>query len=241
MILERVLSAADADRALRSFRKLARHDIARWALTGGFAVEIHRLRLGRGAGIRALNDLDFITDSFACIPDTLADDFLFRHIHPFDPPGKTMLQAIDPDTSVRIDVFRAYGATMRRTSLLDFPAGAIQLISLEDLVARTARLALDLADGACIPAKHAVDFMRLVELVDSAEVEGAWLDHRRPQHPVSFAETIHLLRNLIPARQDLLIVPGYAKDATERCERCAATAAFPLADQNVVLSLLGYC
>jgi len=241
MILERFLSARDADRASRSFRKLARHDIARLALTGGVAVEIHALRLGCGAGIRCLNDLDFMAGSFACIPDTLSDDFLFRHIHPSDPPGRTMLQAIDPDTALRIDVFRACAATMRRTSLLDLPGAPVQLISLEDLLARTARLALDLAEGAFVPAKHAIDFMRLAELVDPSKVESIWQDHRRPRHPASFAETVGRLNNLIPACKNLLITPDYSKDATEICGRCAQTSAFRLADPNVVLSLLGYC
>jgi hypothetical protein len=35
--VERFLSAHDADRALRVFRKLTRHDTGGWALTGGFA------------------------------------------------------------------------------------------------------------------------------------------------------------------------------------------------------------
>ena len=56
-----------------------------------------------------------------------------------------MLQLIDPDSALRIDVFRAYGATMRMTVRLDLPTGMPQLISREDLVARAARLALDLA------------------------------------------------------------------------------------------------
>lgn len=42
----------------------------------------------------------------------LANDFTFSHIHPLDPPGKMLLQAIDPDSAVRIDVFRAYGETI---------------------------------------------------------------------------------------------------------------------------------
>jgi len=226
---------------LRSFRKLARHDISRWALTGGFAIEIHRQRLGCEPRTRALNDLDFIAGSFDCIPDTLARDFLFRHIHPFDRPGKTILQAIDSDTVVRIDVFRAYGATMQRASSMELPAGTVQLISLEDLVARIARLVLDLAEGVSVPAKHAVDFIRLAGLVDPLQVESAWPDHRRPQHPTSFAETTRLLHRLIPARQHLLITTDYSKDATEECGRCAPTAAFHLADPSVVQSLLGYC
>jgi hypothetical protein len=71
-----------------AFRKLARHEIRHWALTGGFAFEIHAERLGLQPSVRALNDLDFIAPSFDYIPGTLPRDFLFRHIHPLDPPGK---------------------------------------------------------------------------------------------------------------------------------------------------------
>src|SRR5207244_3791341 len=98
------LSVADADRALHTFCKLARHEIGQWAVTGGFAIEIHHWRLARQCSIRSLNDIDFIARSFECIPQTLADDFLFRHIHPLDPPGKTMMQLIDPERALRIDV-----------------------------------------------------------------------------------------------------------------------------------------
>ena len=91
------------------------------------------MRLRGEPSIRGLNDLDFITDSFDFIPETLATDFLFRHIHPFDTPGKTMLQFVDPDSALRMDLFRACGAPMTRTVRLDLPSGAIQLVSLEDL------------------------------------------------------------------------------------------------------------
>jgi hypothetical protein len=139
------LAGSDAQRVLSSFRKLARHDIGRWVLTGGLATEIHRLRAGCRPCLRPLNDIDFIADSFDCIPESLADDFLFRHIHPTDPPGKTMLQCIDPESALRIDVFRAYGGTIGRAIEVDLPVGSLRLISLEDLAARMARLALDLA------------------------------------------------------------------------------------------------
>jgi len=241
MFPERFLSAEDASRAWRTFRKLARHDVSHWALTGGFAIEFHRWQVRSAPYIRALNDLDFIASSFDGIPDTVAEDFLFRHIHPLDPPGRTMMQCVDPDTAVRIDVFRANGATMSRASRVDLPVGTIRLISVEDLVARTARLVLDLAEGVPVPAKHARDFLGLLELVDPPEVEAAWQDHRRSQHPASFAETSRRLQDLIPASQKLLINPDYSKDATEVCERCAPTAVFRLADPAVVRSVLGYC
>jgi len=240
-MFQEFLSVADAERALYAFRKLARHEIGLWAVTGGFAVEIHHWRLGRPCSPRSLNDIDFIASSFAQIHHTLADDFLFRHIHPMGPPGKTMLQLIDPESALRIDVFRASGATMDRAFQQDLQSGTFKLVSIEDLAAREARLTLDLAQHVPVPSKHAQDFLRLIELVDDAEVEPAWQDHRNPQHPVTFAETKRLLQDLIPAHPELLITPSYSNNTEEICTRCNSTSAFQLADPKVVLSLLGYC
>ncbi len=152
-----------------------------------------------------------------------------------------MLQFIDPDNAMRMDVFRACGATMSRAFRLDLPSGAIRLISLEDLVARTARLTLDLAENVAVPFKHASDFLRLTELVDPSQVEIAWQDHRKPKHPATFAESKHLLQHLIPTRPQLIIAPHYSHDTKELCPRCKPTAAFRLADPNLIMTLLGYC
>jgi hypothetical protein len=151
------------------------------------------------------------------------------------------LQFIDPDNALRIDVFRAYGATMSRTSRLDFSFGTIQITSLEDLAARAARMMLDIAHGVPVPSKHAIDFLRLLQMVHPTEVEAAWQDHRRPKHPVTFEETNTLLQALIPAHPELLITSEYSKNVQKVCPRCAPTSAFKLVDSNVVMSLLGYC
>lgn len=240
-MLRQFLSVADANRALRTLRKLCQHDIHGWALTGGLAVEVHRLQRGCQPSPRALNDIDFMAESFDGIPETLGNDFLFRHIHPCDPPNRTMLQLVDAKGKLRIDVFRSYGGTMCRTANLDLSGCTMKVISLEDLTARTARLALDLASGAPTPSKYATDFLRLVELLDPLEVETAWLDHRKPGHPVTFKAATDLLHDLISARQNLLITPDYSKDAEDVCLRCQSIRAFRLADPKVILSLLGYC
>ena len=240
MSFDQFLSSADAARVSHAFAKLARHDIRNWALTGGLAIELHRLRRGGRPSPRALNDIDFMAASFDSIPRSLADDFLFRHIHPLDPPGKTMLQMIDAETALRIDVFRAYGAEMSRTSTLQLPTAAIRLASFEDLLARTARQALDLTRGVPTPCVHAADFLRLAESCEPAAVEAVWPDHRKPWQPATFQEASQLLHELIPARPNLLIARDYSKDADEVCPRCRSTAAFQFADPRVVLSLLGY-
>jgi hypothetical protein len=240
-MLHRFLSSADSERAFHTFRKLLQHDVSRWALAGSLALEIHCLLRGQPPPIRPLNDIDFVAAAFNCIPETLAKDFLFRHVHPLDPPGKTMLQLIDARTSMRIDLFRAYGAIMSRTVTVHLPSGPIQLISLEDVLARTARLLLDLDRGVPVPVKHAHDYLRLLELVRPSDVETAWRDHRKATHPSTFSETNALLQMLIPARRNLLIAPEYSKDTSAICPRCTPHSCFPLADANVVLSLLGYC
>lgn len=185
--------------------------------------------------------MDFVAESFDCIPQTLAEDFIFRHIHPQDPPGKNMLQFVDLDTAVRIDVFRAIGTAMVRTSEVSFRFGTFRLISLGDLVARAARLSLDLQEGVPTPAKYARDFLRLVELVDPTQVEAAWQDHRKPRHPATFADADNLLQQLIPDRPELLITPVYSQNTEEFCPRCTSTAALRLADPKVVMATLGYC
>jgi hypothetical protein len=114
MTYDDVLSEFDRERAERTFRKLFCHDLSRWALMGGFAIESHIKRCGGGGAIRPLHDIDFIVSSFDCIPASLAEDFLLRHVHPNDRPGKTLLQCVDPETAVRVDVFRAYGGVMNR-------------------------------------------------------------------------------------------------------------------------------
>ena len=239
--MQRFLSIDDSTRAFNTLRKLALHEVSRWVLVGGLAAEFHCLRVGHSHAIRPLNDIDFVAPAFECIPETLARDFLFRHVHPFDPPGKTMMQLVDADTSLRVDVFRADGGIMSRAISVDVPSGPLRVISVEDVVAYEARLLLDLDASVPVPAKHADDYLRLAELVKSSNMETAWQDHRKPTHPMTFGETNTLVKRLITTRRDLLFSPEYSKEAAEICRRCVPTPPFQLADPNVVLSLLGYC
>jgi hypothetical protein len=188
-----------------------------------------------------LNDLDFITREFEAIPRSLAGQFLFRHIHPLDPPGKTILQLIDGDTSLRVDVFRADGATMSRTTKTALGSIPVRLISLEDLAARAARLVLDLAADQQVEQKYASDYLRIAALVDTLQVEVAWRDQRRPTDPMTFREANLLLRDLIPARSSLLTTSDYSQDTRATCPRCLPSPPFELADSDVVRSLLAYC
>jgi hypothetical protein len=90
-------------------------------------------------------------------------------------------------------------------------------------------------------SKHARDFLRLINLVEPAEVEAVWQDHRQPDHPLTFEKANALLHYLIPNHQELLVTAEYSKDTEAGCPRCSPTATFELANPNVILSLLGYC
>jgi len=241
MVLDLFFNAAESARVTRTLRNLSLHDISHWALTGGVAIEFQILHHGGEPITRQLHDLDFMTASFDSIPETIGNALLVRHVHPHDPPGKNMLQVVDPETEVRIDVFRAYGLEMDRTSVIENAALAFKMVSLHDLVARHARLNWNLMEGKPVDPKYARDFLRLIELVSTEEVECIWQEHRTYQSPESFAETAQQLRRVIASRPDLLVPPTYSTNVYQECPRCEGTEAFPLADPRRIRSILGYC
>jgi hypothetical protein len=240
-MLQHFLSIADSTRADAVLRRLAGHNIDGWALTGGVAVGLHSAASGTEPHGRSLNDLDFVTERFEAIPETLGRDFLFRHVHPYQQPGGTMMQLVDADARLRIDVFRAVGGTFKRASRIKLPVGEVTVVAVEDLIARTARLLLDLASGVPVPAKHAEDFLLLSTMLGGRDAQSAWCDHRKAHQPASFAEVRKILTALIPHQRDLLITPEYSQDVHARCERCVPSAVFPLADPFAIVSVLGYC
>jgi hypothetical protein len=235
------LCAADRKRVLNTLQKLSRHYLSGWALAGGLAVEIHCLRGGLPHSTRPLNDIDFVAAALDCAPETLSRDFLVRHVHPLDPPGKMMLQLVAPNARLRIDLFRAYGAILSRTLSLNSRFGPIELISAEDALARATRLVLDLRLGVPVAKKHADDCLRLVKITPTSAAEAAWQDHRAPDHPTTFHEAHAVIQSLIATHARLLITPEYSRDATQICSRCISMPEFPLADPHLILSLLGHC
>jgi hypothetical protein len=76
-------------------------------------------------------------------------------------------------------------------------------------------------------------------LADCDEVEPAWQEHRKPNHPASFADAAHLLQDLIGTEWDLQFVPAYSQDVFAACSRCEPTQDFTLAAAMRVLSLFG--
>jgi hypothetical protein len=241
MDLSTFFNPAEALRAGRTLRNLAQHAISRWAITGGLAIEIHILQRGGDSLTRPLHDIDFMTSSFDAIPASLGQQLLLRHVHPHDPPGKNMLQGVDPETEVRIDVFRAYGSEMERLVPVTIAGLRLQMVSLEDLLARHARLNCDLMEGNLVAPKFARDFLRMIDLVTPDALESIWQEHRKPRQPKSFSQTLIHLRQAIATRTDLLVSPTYSTDVHEVCKRCEKVEDFPLTDASQILAILGYC
>jgi hypothetical protein len=240
--LDRFLTSADAERAARTLQRLARHGLGPLVLTGSFALELHFLARGAPPILPPLHDIDFLVDSFPTIPRALAHDLLLRHIHPHDPPAKTLLQGVDPATSIRIDIFRAYGNELARAQPITLVGIPVHIVALEDLLARHARLCCDILGDRPVDPKFARDFIRLLDLnVPDSAIEPVWREHRKPSQPARFAETVSALRNTIRERRDLLVPSAYSTDVLEICPRCHATPYFPLAPAQEILTHLGYC
>jgi len=237
MIFNGVLSQPDQARADQTLGKLLTHNISRWALTGGIATEIHLRQAGAEPAPRTLNDLDFIVSSFDCIPESLSNDFLIRHVHPSDPPRKTLLQCVDPETGLRVDVFRAHSSEMNRAELLN---PQLRIVSREYLAARAGRLTWDLIQEPVDP-KYVRDFLRLLRIVQIQEVEEVWQHHKNGNSPKTFAAAAEGVHKLIESRSQFLVSPTYSMDLDTVCPRCRNVEGFPLADARVIFSILGYC
>ena len=158
-LFEAILSEDDAARATVVVNDLLARGF-HGSLTGSLAIAAHLRARGRSAGRRPLSDIDFVVDRFTTIPESLADRFLLNHVHPYAPEGKTLVQLIDPEHALRVDVFRAFGATVSRGGPLGVDTGPLDVVAIEDLLARmTAYIYSHLCAGRAIDAKYALSFL----------------------------------------------------------------------------------
>src|SRR4051794_37948025 len=212
------LSTSDAQRVSLLLEKLSACGFRGGALTGSLATEAHLLSQGRNTE-RPLNDVDFVVESIASIPGSLADGFLVHHIHPRAPEGKMLLQLIDREQALRIDFFRQFGATLTRVVGLKAPTGPLTVISLEDLIARTTALVVgSLRLGKPIDPKHARAFRRLAGLGERGRIDAAWHDHRQSELE-SFHQAAQLAHQLLDHHPELAIRERYSAEVSV-CPQC---------------------
>ena len=229
------LSARDAQRVSLAMEKLSAYGFRGGALAGGVAAQAHLLARGLGTEQRPLNDLDFVVESFAAIPGSLAGRFLVHHVHPQALEGKTLLQLIDPEQALRIDFFRQFGATLTRTERLH----GLTVISLEDVIARTTSLVLGhLRKGQPLDVKHARGFRRVSGLGDSAKIDAAWRDHRQAEREW-FRDAERGARELLARHPELIIREQYSAEV-RICPKCQDDGPFQRARPDTIVKALGY-
>jgi hypothetical protein len=233
------LTGDDAQRASDAVEKLLATGFCNGALAGGLAIEARLRSHGRPMYGRALNDVDLVVEDFNAIPAALGDRFLLNHIHPYAPEGKTLLQLIDQERALRIDLFRAFGTTLLRASVLDDQTGPLPVLAVEDLVARTtAHVCSRLRQGREIDVKHARAFTRLVGLGRSKQLAEAWRDHHQDV-PGTLEEAAQQVHQLLARRPDVLVSEEYSTVVTA-CDRCQDYGPFRLAPPDMIVDVLGY-
>jgi len=237
-VFSALLKRDDARRASDVAERLLA-DGFRGALTGSLATEAQLRTHGRPIDRRALNDLDIVVDSFNAIPPSLADRFLVHHIHPDAPEGKTLLQLVDKESALRVDLFRAFGATLTRACVVDEQTGRLPVLAVEDLVARsTAHVCGRLRQGRPIDVKYVRAFTRLAGLGEPPELAAAWRDHRQ-ELPGTLEEATREANELLLRCPGLLVRETYSTVVTA-CDQCRDHGPFRRAAPEVIVSILGY-
>jgi hypothetical protein len=122
---------------------------------------------------------------------------------------------------------------------LDNETGALTVLSVEDLVARTTALVCGaLRQGRQIDVKHATAFDRLRGLGGEAELVVAWDEHRQDV-PGTLDEAVEETLRLRDAHPELVVVEEYSTEVVE-CGRCRTHGAFQVAPAGKIVEVLGY-
>jgi hypothetical protein len=238
-VFEGLLHEGDARRATAVIDVVRGHGI-RCALTGGLAIGVRLRSHGRPVERRSLNDIDLVVATFESIPVSLAHSFLQHHVHPEATDGATLLQLIDPAHALRVDLFRAFGDTLSRATKLDHEAGELEVLSIEDLVARTTALVCGrLRRGLTVDVKHASAFSALFDLGRPQQLAAAWNDHRQ-QVPGTLEDAWREAARLLEAHPELVVVGEYPSDPVP-CDRCRPHRSFRPASPETIVEILGYC
>jgi hypothetical protein len=233
-----LLHEEDARRATETLGAVLAHGL-RCALTGGLAIAAQLRAHGRPVERRRLNDIDLVVQGFGTIPESVTASFLLHHVHPDAIEGKTLLQLIDETTAVRVDLFRAFGSTLTRAAPLDEETGALHVLSVEDLVARTTALVCgSLRRRNTIDAKHATAFTRLQGLGRPEQLAAAWSDHRQ-RVPGTLADATRETIQLLETYPELVVAEKYSTLVTP-CERCREQGPFRSAPADRIVRTLGY-
>jgi hypothetical protein len=194
--------------------------------------------LGRVMAPRRLNDVDLVVGDFGALPESLADSFLFNHVHPAAAEGPVLLQLIDQSLALRIDLFRAFGRSLSRAVNVA-PSVPLSVLAVEDLRARaTAIVYGHLHRQRPLDPKHVSAMQDLAGLGERDALRAAWEEHRQGL-PGSFDEAHRKACQLVDERPELL-VPDENSAAIEPCDRCRDVGRFRPSAPERIVEVLGY-
>jgi len=238
-VFAHLLEPPDAHRATAVVETLLAHGF-RGALTGGLAIDAQLRAYGQTVERRPFNDIDFVVESFASIPESLAGSFLSHHVHPDATNGKTLLQLVDEAHRVRVDLFQAVGKTLLRTVPMYDGTCDLDVLAIEDLAARTTALVCGrLLRGLPIDVKHVRAFKRLRGLGEAPKLNTAWNDHRQ-RVPGTLDEASREAARLLESHPELVVVERYSSEPVT-CDRCRRYGPFGPVSPSKVIEVLGYC
>jgi hypothetical protein len=233
-----LLHEDDARRATKTVGAVLAHDL-RCALTGGLAIAAQLRAHGRPVERGRLNDIDLVVHGFGAIPESVTASFLLHHVHPDATEGKILLQLIDETTAVRVDLFRSFGNTLARASASDDETGELDVLSVEDLVARTTALVCgSLRLGEKVDVTYATAFTRLLGVGRPEQLAVAWSDHRQAV-PGTLDEATREAIRLLAAHPELVVVEEYSAAVT-LCEGCRKRGPFRPGAADKIIQTLGY-
>jgi hypothetical protein len=129
------------------------------------------------------------------------------------------------------------------SSRLSSETGELDVLSIEDLVARTTALVCGhLTRRKAIDVKHATAFRRLRSLGEPAKLAAAWADHRQ-QVPGTLDEASQEAARLLESRPELVVVERYSSEIVP-CERSSVWTISPRGageDRRDTRVFLGAC
>jgi hypothetical protein len=223
----------------RVLAKLDACGLTEYVVTGSLALEA-ALRCAAGQQAR-LNDIDIVVPRYDDIPSGIGTAFLVRHVHPRRPKGKLLMQLVDPDEAVRIDIFTPNGATMARCRPAYIADFTIKIVSAEDMASRITSELRSITRGEAVRRKCAVDFGRIIAIVDQSLVESVWPEHRGINDLETFAGAVEAIQTALLVGNGRFIDSIYSRAPGMECPHCENKAPFQLTDPRVILAILGYC
>jgi hypothetical protein len=153
---------------------------------------------------------------------------------------KTLLQLVDEARRIRVDLFVTLGSTLSRARKMGDHTGDLDMLSVEDLVARTTAFVCGrLRQGRTIDPKHATSFSGLRGLGRPEQLAAAWNDHRQ-QVLGSLDDASREAVRLLEAHPELVVVDEYSADVSH-CKRGRAHGPFRPAPRAKIVEILRYC